>query len=223
MKHGLIVIGAAVLALVAAALAVVTLPSCGLVLPFGLPTVQFCPAPAAIVVDVSGERDALLQQITEAEGRLAALQCQPAAELPASHPPAALDAPLDRSAIESGEPSAVQGCWTLVSQYQTFDPDTGKTIDFTDWQVCLAADGTGHEVMHGSDGTICQGDVDVTFQDGALIISEPADLPCSNHYSIYQRKVICTADDSGTAQCRSIQPAKDGYADVIMRRTQEQP
>lgn len=78
--------------------------------------------------------------------------------------------------------------------------------------------------MRGSDGTSCEGEVQVGFEgQSTLVIDELGDLPCSNGYSIYRRQVRCTVDEAGAAQCNSVQPEVAGDVVVIMRRAKEQP
>jgi hypothetical protein len=201
------------------------LPACGLHLPFGLGAVRFCPAPAPAALradDSLQERAMLTRQIAEAEGRLAALQCTPVA-LPQTEVPEP-EAPLDSTIIERGDVALLEGCWALVSDYRTVDPESGSSVDFSDWQICFDAAGIGRETMRGSDGTICEGQVKVGFEgETTLVIDEPDDLPCSNGYSIYRRQVRCTVDAMNVAQCQSLQPEVAGAVDLTMRRAKEQP
>ena len=232
MRTAWITAGALALALLTAGLAALVLPACGLTLPFGLGVWRFCPVPVEAAAP-DPERASLLAQIDEAEARLAALDCAPEPEPePGPEPapetePAPLpepEAPLTPDLLRQGDVGALEGCWALASDYRVTDRDSGATIDFSDWRVCFDAEGRGQEKMTGSDGSTCEGPVQGRFDEGgALVVEEPANLPCSNGYALFRREVRCSVDATGTAACQSLQPEVGTQAPLIMRRAEESP
>ncbi len=207
MRSPTVILGALPLVLLVMAAAWSVLPACGLRLPFGHGEWQVCPAAAAAPRPTDGtaaQREVVLRQITEAETRLAALECQPAQAPPPAQPallPQILPQLL-RQALPDGpalspedlpdDLTALQGCWALSSDYHTVEPGTGASIDFPAWQVRFDGNGKGHETIRESDGISCEGPVAAALNgDQTLVIDEPGDLPCSNGYSIYRRQIRC--------------------------------
>lgn len=224
MSRVLLWAGAAALALLVTLSAALILPACGLVLPFGLGTWAACP-PVIVQSTEDATRDGLQAEIAGLERQIAALQClpEPEPELRAETPP--LPEPeLGEDMLERADVGDLEGCWELDSPYAAQNRATGEVIEFSEWNVCFSADGTGRETMKGSDGSTCEGPVTGNFIPGqALIIEEPADLPCSNNLAILRRTVTCRLDLEQRAVCNSYQAEGGGNAEVIMRRLQEAP
>jgi len=232
MRPMLMIPAAVLLVLFAAAAAVLLLPACGLRLPGGFLLNAACPVPARIAPAQADDGDALRREIATLERRLSQIECR--AEAPP--PPAAVPEPepepepedgLNRRAFAERDPSVIDGCWDLDSEYRVTNRRTGAVTEFSEWQICFSPDGTGTERMvgrRGQDRITCEGPLSRRFnEEGGLEIVEPRNLGCSNGSEIFRRIVTCTIDENNRADCRSRQPETGSNSPVRLRRAQGTP
>ena len=203
------------------------LQACALRLPWGA-KVLACPAPEPDALEVlESERAALLRQINGLERQLAQLRCvaapPPAPPVVAEAPPAPPDAlpQADREAFRNRDLAAMQGCWELDSEYRTRDRRTGRITQWSDWNICLDADGRGREWMRSNRNDTCEGRVTATFDpSGSFVVREPANLRCTGGFYIYRRVVTCRIDDAGRALCDTFQPETGSRGPAQLRRSE---
>jgi len=226
-----------------AASAYLLLQSCGLRLPFTAITLSVCPIPedpelTGRLVAVDRDNTDLTRRISALEQELSRRQCvavlppvvqpawphTPTPPPPAKPPPRVVAAPrtpsgIDRKAFERRDITAMDGCWELDSELKTQDVVTGEITNFNRWDVCFNARGQGHERLRATNGVTCQGPVEGSFnRAGALIINEPGDVRCTNSMRIYRRRLTCTLDNAGHANCDGYQPAHNNHSSSRLRR-----
>ncbi len=211
------VFGAVVLLLVAFALAVALLPSCGLRLgTFG--ELNFCRAasaagPSAGLAAERGRRAALEDRVRRLERQLAGLPHCPLPEPPPPPPPPPPPEPepdpekLDAERWEEQDTALLEGCWSLDSDYRLSDRETGTVTQVDEWEMCFDAEGQGSQRLVKTDGAECTAEVTAAFvEDGRLQVSDRSDVDCDDGSYIYQRIITCELEPNGEADCRARQP-----------------
>ena len=217
----LALLGAALLAGLAAWAALLIIPACSLDLgPFG--RLDHCPPASGRSTELSTEieRQALLMD------RLNGLQRQ-LAMLPDCPPPPPPPEPtpdpdrLDAERWQESDITLLEGCWSLASDYSLQDVDTGAITDVASWEMCFDGQGQGNQELVFSDGATCSEPVTAIFlEDGRLRIEDDGDVDCSDGFYIYRRIMTCQLEPGGEAACQSRQPEGGGRSDVrIVRRT----
>lgn len=204
------------------------LQACAIALPFGMHWQGFCHTPVALAAEaelaVLTERNARLrQEIALAERELGLAQCE--IRRPLIEPPIPTEMPraesggIDADAWRSGDVSLLEGCWTLNSNYQVTNVQTGVVSTFDEWTMCFDAEGGGSQTMAATNGTTCSGSVNGNFDaSGRLAMTEPGNLQCSDNTFIYQRNLACTLSASGLASCEVVQPELNRRSTVQLRR-----
>ncbi len=219
----LALLGAALLAALAAWAALLLIPSCGLDLG-ALGRLDRCPPPAERSTELESqiERQALLtDRLNALQRQLAMLpDCPPPPPPPPPEPPPDPDR-LDAEKWQEGDITLLEGCWSLASDYSVQDVDTGEVTDVATWEMCFDDHGYGSQELTLSNGVTCSEPVTATFlEDGRLRIDDTADVHCSDSRYIFQRIITCSLEPGGEAACQSRQPEGGGRSDVrIVRRT----
>ena len=158
-------------------------------------------------------RASLRSQIANRQRMLAGRQCH--AALPST------TAPLTQTELEAGDLAALYGCWSLGSNYQTRDVDTGQVISYPTWRMCFDTQGNGVQIMQGDDGSTCDGPVRARIDEGMrLVLGEGGNLACSDGGYIHRRDIACGLADAGCVICGTLQPETEGQADVPFTRWQ---
>ena len=201
----LALVGAALLAGLAAWAALLVIPSCGLDLgPLG--RLDHCPPaserPAELNTEI--ERQALLTD------RLNGLQLQ-LAMLPDCPPPPPEPSPdpdrLDAEKWQESDITLLDGCWSLASDLSFEDIETREVSDAVSWEMCFDSLGRGDQEIVMSDGATCSGPVTASFlEDGRLRIEDHGDVHCSDGFYIYRRIITCELEPGGEAACQSLSP-----------------
>lgn len=215
------------LSLLAVCLVVVTgvsaallLKACNVALPVAFAWIGNCPSPAALdraarLTQLDAQHTDLVQSIAVAEAKLSRIQCTAAQADP--------NPPLSPEDWREGKLAALYGCWDLSDSYRTRNVETRDVIGYPAWQMCFDTEGKGRQIMRDLDGIACEGPVAATFDGkGTLKLAEPGNLPCSDGGYVHRREITCTAGDTGTAQCDTLQPETDGQAKVEFRRSARQ-
>ena len=169
---------------------------------------------------------ALMRQIAALQRGLAERECTVVPPpVPVAAPPA--DG-FDPEAFRRRDTALLDGCWELDSEYRTVNERTSAVTHYSDWTICFEPGGAGRESMIGRQGSTtitCEGPVTRAFDaEGALLITEPANLPCSNGSHIFRREITCQLDASGRADCSVLQPERSRTRSVVaLRRAEGRP
>ena len=208
-------IGILVLLSLSGAAAYASLKSCALQTSF-LSHLSGCPSAAEIALKSEIEaqqakRLVLQHQVVALEQELAARQCT-----------AVLPSTQGALTFDEQDLTALYGCWSLGSSYQTRDVDSDKIISYPTWRMCFDAKGQGRQVMQGDDGSVCEGPVQARFEGAtSLILGEAGNLTCSDGGYIHRRDIRCTrGGQAGPVSCATLQPETKGEADVPLTRWQ---
>jgi len=194
------------------------LPACAVIAPVFPVPFGFCPAPASPpggALDTLGaEHRDLVAELRRLSRELNAKACAPVTQAV----PEASPVP-DRAAWNRGDISAMQGCWSLDSDFSVQDKTSGRIVPQQDWQVCFDASGKGHQVMKSKTGTTCEGEVTGAFdRPGELVMDEPGNLMCDDGSYIYRRHTVCTLDERDYATCEGVQPETGGRGQAKLKR-----
>lgn len=210
------IVGAMGLVIASGAAAFAALQSCAVRLDV-LAQLSGCPTDDELAIEAELAELALIRaslrsQIANRQRMLAGRQCH--AALPST------TAPLTQTELEAGDLAALYGCWSLGSNYQTRDVDTGQVISYPTWRMCFDTQGRGKQIMQGDDGSTCEGPVTARI-DGPerLVLGEGGNLACSDGGYIHRRDIACLAGGGGVA-CATLQPETDGMAEVPFSRWQ---
>jgi hypothetical protein len=157
-------------------------------------------------------RASLRSQIAHRQRMLAGRQRQ--AALPST------TAPLTQEELQAGDLQALYGCWSLGSNYQTRDVDTGQVISYPIWRMCFDTQGRGKQIMQGDDGSTCEGPVAARIDaPERLVLGEGGNLACSDGGYIHRRDIACMAGGAGVSRA-TLQPETEGTAEVPFSRWQ---
>ncbi|MFK7744477.1 MAG: hypothetical protein AB8B47_05455 [Roseobacter sp.] len=217
MLKVLSVVGAVVLVGASGAAAYAALQGCAVRLGF-LSHLNGCPTQAELALEaelaaLDAARAQLRSNILANERILAARQCE-------AVPPSAT-APITQSQLQEADLTALYGCWSLGSSYQTRDVDSGQVISYPTWRMCFDTQGRGKQIMQGDDGSTCEGPVQARIESPErLILGEGGNLECSDGGYIHRRDIACAAGDAGGVTCATLQPETEGQADVPFSRWQ---
>lgn len=231
MNTFLVSFGAALLVIVVGTSAALLLSACALRLPGMGWMPSFCPTPQAMAgtarqSSLSDDNRSLMRQIAALQRGLAEKECTIVpSPVPVAEPPAYT---LDPEAFRRRDTAILDGCWELDSEYRTVNEQTRAVTHYSDWTICFEPGGAGRESMIGRQGSTtitCEGPVTRAFDaDGALLIAEPANLPCSNGIQIFRREITCKLDASGRADCSVLQPERGRNGSVVaLRRAKGHP
>jgi hypothetical protein len=211
----LAMVGAVLLVIASGAAAFAALQSCAVQIGL-LSHLSGCPTDAELAREaelaaLTVTRADLRAHILRHEQVLAARQCE-------AIPPSAT-APITQEELLKADLSALYGCWSLGSVYQTRDVDTGKIVSYPSWRMCFDTRGNGKQVMEGDDGSTCEGPVQARIENpGKLILGEGGNLACSDGGYIHRRDIACGAQATGGVICGTLQPETEGQAEVPFTR-----
>lgn len=123
------------------------------------------------------------------------------------------------TAWESNDISFLNDCWTLEGSELTFrNVDTGTISKSDAMKVCFDANGSG-SVQMSLEGSQCRGNVDASFDEhGALVLTDNADIKCTDGSVIFKSITTCNIDDQSVARCKSYQPSSGGVSEFILVR-----
>ena len=215
-----IALGSVALALIALGAAFLLLNSCGVhyILPFGFrnacPEVRYVNAPSGRMDEALTRRTTLERRIAGLERALASMECG------SPRPGTASGPDIREEDWNNRDVSLLEGCWSLDSDYQLRDVDTGVLSTVSTWRMCFDDMGFGSQTLVFEGGSVCESSrVRAGFnQNGDLVIGDSEDLACSDGYIIFERDTTCVLIQDGSASCVTRQEETGGRSNVRLRR-----
>lgn len=220
MPRSFIAVGSAALAIIALGAAFLLLNSCGVhyFLPFGIrdacPEIRYVTNPSYRMDEALIRRITLERRVAGLERALASAECD-------SPPPDAASEPdIREEDWNNRDVSLLEGCWSLDSDYQLRDVDTGVLSSVSNWRMCFDDMGFGSQTLIFEDGSVCESSrVNAEFnQNGDLVIADNEDVECTNNFKIFERDTTCVLVQDGSASCVSKQEETGGGSNVRLRR-----
>lgn len=173
---------------------------------------------------LSAESEQLRRNLDQLRRQLAAAPLCPTDPPPRQpeppEPPKRAQAPaLDEQAWQNRSVEALQGCWSLTSDYRLENVSTGVISTVTRWRVCFDAQGRGNQDIQLSNGAQCNAPLTATFPDSqTLQIIEQRGVACSDKTTIYKREIRCARSSASSISCQTYQPETQGRDVATLQR-----